>query len=54
MYSVYIHTLPNNKVYIGITSQKPKARWDNGRGKIATAYGYKWRYDTTDVGGVTE
>lgn len=31
-YSVYIHLFPNNKVYIGITSQKPKRRWNNGQG----------------------
>lgn len=31
-YSVYIHTCPNNKVYIGITCQKPEHRWNNGKG----------------------
>ena len=31
-YSVYMHTCPNCKVYIGITSQKPIYRWDNGNG----------------------
>ena len=31
-YKVYIHIFPNNKVYIGITSQKPKRRWNNGQG----------------------
>lgn len=31
-YSVYKHTFPNGKIYIGITSQKPFSRWDNGRG----------------------
>lgn len=31
-YSVYKHTFPNGKVYIGITSQKPKNRWENGEG----------------------
>lgn len=31
-YSVYIHLFPNNKVYIGITKQKPKRRWNNGQG----------------------
>lgn len=33
-YNVYIHIFPNSKVYIGITSQKPKRRWNSG-------YGYK-------------
>ena len=32
MYSVYKHTAPNGKVYIGITGRKPKYRWDGGRG----------------------
>ncbi|MCR4663785.1 MAG: GIY-YIG nuclease family protein [Paludibacteraceae bacterium] len=31
-YTVYIHRFPNNKVYIGITSQKPERRWRNGTG----------------------
>lgn len=31
-YKVYIHIFPNNKVYIGITKQKPENRWNNGRG----------------------
>lgn len=31
-YKVYIHTCPNKKVYIGITSQKPNKRWKNGLG----------------------
>ena len=29
---VYIHLFPNGKRYIGITSKRPKARWDRGRG----------------------
>ena len=33
-WSVYKHTFPNGKVYIGITSQDPYARWDNGMGYI--------------------
>lgn len=31
-YTVYKHTAPNGKVYIGITSQKPESRWGNGNG----------------------
>lgn len=31
-YYVYKHTFPNEKVYIGITSQKPEARWNKGKG----------------------
>ena len=32
MYTVYKHTAPNGKVYIGITKQKPEKRWANGNG----------------------
>ena len=31
-YSVYKHTSPNGKVYIGITSRKPEYRWNHGNG----------------------
>lgn len=31
-YSVYKHIFPNNKIYIGITSQKPSQRWRHGKG----------------------
>lgn len=34
-YSVYKHTFPNGKVYIGITSMKPERRWRNGSGYSA-------------------
>lgn len=29
---VYVHTSPSNKYYVGITCQRPEARWRNGRG----------------------
>ena len=32
MYCVYKHTVPNGKVYIGITSVNPLTRWSNGHG----------------------
>ena len=32
MYCVYKHTVPNGKVYIGITCMSPNKRWQNGRG----------------------
>lgn len=32
IYCVYKHTSPNGKIYIGITSQKPEKRWQNGVG----------------------
>lgn len=31
-YTVYRHTSPSGKVYIGITCQKPERRWRNGEG----------------------
>ena len=31
-YSVYCHTAPDGKKYIGITSKIPEERWLNGRG----------------------
>lgn len=31
-YCVYKHTVPNGKVYIGITGMKPEQRWKNGEG----------------------
>lgn len=31
-YSVYKHTFPNGKVYIGITSLQPEKRWIKGKG----------------------
>ena len=31
-YTVYLHKFPNNKVYIGITSQNVNRRWRNGKG----------------------
>lgn len=32
MYTVYKHTTPSGKVYIGITKHKPEYRWNNGNG----------------------
>ena len=31
-YTVYRHTFPNGKVYIGITGRDPEERWRNGKG----------------------
>jgi len=31
-YIVYKHIFPNDKIYIGITSQKPERRWNKGKG----------------------
>ena len=31
-WTVYCHTTPSGKRYIGITSKKPEKRWHNGRG----------------------
>jgi len=32
MYTVYMHTAPSGKMYIGITCQTVKQRWRNGKG----------------------
>lgn len=37
-YKVYIHIFPNNKVYIGMTCQKPKKRWNNGKSYTENKY----------------
>ena len=37
-YTVYMHITPNNKVYIGITKQEPKKRWNSGYGYIQNKY----------------
>lgn len=34
MFYVYKHTCPNGKVYIGMTGQEPKERWNGGYGYI--------------------
>lgn len=31
-YSVYKHTTPDGKVYIGMTGRSPKRRWESGYG----------------------
>lgn len=38
-YSVYKHTCPNGKVYIGITSQKVESRWNYGHGYDLQLFG---------------
>lgn len=48
VYSVYMHRFPNNKVYIGMTSQFPKKRWhyrngydkNNAVGKAIKQFGW--------------
>lgn len=39
IYTVYKHTFPNGKVYIGITSIDVKVRWQNGRGYMKRSHG---------------
>lgn len=38
MYSVYKHTTPSGKIYIGITKQKPVKRWLHGKGYASQPY----------------
>ena len=40
-YTLYMHIVPNNKVYIGITSTVPKIRWGCG-GKGYCGHRYFW------------
>ena len=47
-WTVYKHTTPNGKIYIGITSQKPEKRWASGHGYKKTYFGnaiqkYGWK-----------
>ena len=37
-YCVYRHTAPSGKVYIGITSKRPQARWASGAGYVGNPY----------------
>ena len=37
-YTLYEHITPSNKRYIGITSQEPNRRWQNGYGYIDNGY----------------
>ncbi len=37
-WSVYKHTFPNGKVYIGITGKKPEQRWAKGKGYGKNTY----------------
>jgi len=38
MYSVYIHTFPNGKKYIGVTSWKPELRWGSNGDNYRNPY----------------
>lgn len=38
MFAVYKHTSPSGKIYIGITSQIPIKRWNNGNGYLNNDY----------------
>ena len=50
-WTVYCHTTPSGKRYIGITSRKPEDRWKNGNGyKKGTAFRYAIdKYDWNDI-----
>lgn len=39
--TVYKHTSPSGKVYIGITCQKPESRWQGGRGYRHNEYFFR-------------
>ena len=54
-YTVYKHTSPSGKVYIGITRQKPESRWQGGLGYRHNEYffrailKYGWDNFTHDI-----
>lgn len=39
-YTVYMHTTPSGKRYVGITKQRPERRWKNGTGYATHRYFY--------------
>lgn len=41
MYYVYKHTSPSGKIYIGVTKQDPRLRWQNGLGYRTQEYFYR-------------
>lgn len=41
MFTIYKHTTPNGKVYIGQTNQPTHRRWRNGEGYARNAYFYR-------------
>jgi group I intron endonuclease len=51
-YTVYMHTTPSGKRYIGITSQTVKARWESGHGYRTCSYFWnavcKYGWDSID------
>ena len=51
-YTVYMHKTPSEKVYIGITKQKPVKRWLHGEGYQKQSYFYnaiqKYGWDNID------
>lgn len=40
-YTIYLHTFPNNKYYVGITSVSVNERWLNGNGYVKQPYIFK-------------
>lgn len=51
-YFIYIHTCPNGKKYIGVTTHKPEYRWNNGKGYKRNEHFYqaiqKYGWDNID------
>lgn len=41
IYSVYLHTSPSGKYYVGITKQEVEKRWNNGNGYSNNVYFYR-------------
>lgn len=50
-FTVYKHTFPNGKMYIGITSTKPDYRWNGGKGyKRQAVYNAIRKYGWDNIG----
>lgn len=51
MYTVYKHTAPNGKVYIGITKKNPEQRWNYGNGYRQNKHFYRaiLKYDWKNI-----
>ena len=58
-WTVYMHTCPNGKKYIGITSKSPEQRWRNGEGYRKQAFfkairKYGWKNISHEILGVVD
>ena len=52
LYTVYVHRVPNGKVYVGATSRPPRVRWNYGNGYRSNSafYGAIKKYGWKNIG----